>query len=141
MIFFVLAGGEAVEVQDVIGSIVEPNSSNIRDRDTRTALKAYDNSPPNHVNQACNAHIKLDKHIVDFSNPQESQFGKGSNHFNDISIAVHDLIIPWSEIVLKEKIGAGMLIFPYIWHPKKFRFFYVTVSILKIFKYYGMVQK
>jgi serine/threonine-protein kinase CTR1 len=101
-------GGEAVEVQDAIGSIVEPNSSNVTKSDTRPILKAYDNNnPPNHVNQACNAFIKLDKHIVDFSNPHESQFGQGSNPFNDISVAVYDLTIPWCELVLKEKIGAG----------------------------------
>jgi hypothetical protein len=47
-------------------------------------LEAYDNNNPWLVNQACNALIKLDKHIVDFSNPQESQFEKGLNHFNDI---------------------------------------------------------
>ncbi|XP_078157230.1 protein kinase superfamily protein isoform X1 [Carex rostrata] len=96
------------EVQDAIGSIVEPKSSNVTDNDTQATLKKYDdNNLPNHVNQSCNADIKLDKHIVDFNNPHEIQFGQGSNPFNDISIAVHDLTIPWCELVLKEKIGAG----------------------------------
>jgi hypothetical protein len=113
-------------VQDAIGSIVEPNSSNVSKSDNRPALEAYHNNNPRLVNQACNALIKLDKHTVDFSNPQESQFGKGSNHFNDISVAVHDLTIPWSELVLKEKIGAGrfihLLIFPYTCYSQFFYF-------------------
>lgn len=29
---------------------------------------------------------------------------------SDLSLAVDDLIIPWSELVLKEKIGAGTLV-------------------------------
>lgn len=107
---FVLAGVPG-EVQDAIGSIVEPKSSNVTDNDTQATLRKYDdNNLPNHVNQSCNADIKLDKHIVDFNNPHESQFGQGSNPFNDISIAVHDLTIPWCELVLKEKIGAGISI-------------------------------
>lgn len=101
----------ADEVQDAIGSIVEPESSNVTDNDTRVTRKKYDdNNHPNLVNQSCNADIKLDKHIVDFNNPHESQFGQGSNPFNDISIAVDDLTIPWCELVLKEKIGAGISI-------------------------------
>ncbi|KAJ1699653.1 hypothetical protein LUZ63_008165 [Rhynchospora breviuscula] len=101
-------GGEAVEVQDAIGSIVEPNSSYVTNQDIRPSVKSYDdNNLPNQLNQACNAFVKPNKHISDFGIVQEGQCGQGSNPFNDISIAIHDLIIPWSELALKEKIGAG----------------------------------
>ncbi|OAY64383.1 Serine/threonine-protein kinase CTR1 [Ananas comosus] len=49
--------------------------------------------------------IKADKN-TNFDVREENHFGQCSA-LNDISLAVDDLMIPWSELVLKEKIGAG----------------------------------
>lgn len=50
--------------------------------------------------------IKADKN-TNFDVREENHFGQCSA-LNDISLAVDDLMIPWSELVLKEKIGAGI---------------------------------
>jgi serine/threonine-protein kinase CTR1 len=49
------------------------------------------------------SNLKLDK-------KQELAFIKGTQLWNtvsDLSLAADDLIIPWGDLVLKEKIGAG----------------------------------
>ncbi|XP_072970936.1 serine/threonine-protein kinase CTR1-like isoform X2 [Typha angustifolia] len=51
------------------------------------------------------ADLRDDK-LIDSSLHEKHQFGQ-SFPLNNISLAVDDLIIPWSELVLKEKIGAG----------------------------------
>uniref|UniRef100_I1P0W6 non-specific serine/threonine protein kinase n=1 Tax=Oryza glaberrima TaxID=4538 RepID=I1P0W6_ORYGL len=43
-----------------------------------------------------------------FSSPEDTQSAQ-SDPFSDISLDIEDLIIPWSELVLKEKIGAGKM--------------------------------
>ncbi|KAJ4764794.1 protein kinase family protein [Rhynchospora pubera] len=150
-------GGEAAEVQDAIGSIVEPNSSNVTNQDTRPSVKLYDdNNLPNKLNQACNAFVKPDKHISDFGIAQEGQCGQGSNPFNDISIAIHDLIIPWSELALKEKIGAGSfgtvhradwhgsdvavkILMEQDFHPERLKEFLREVAIMKSLRHPNIV--
>jgi hypothetical protein len=42
-----------------------------------------------------------------FSFPEDTQSGL-SDPFSDMSLDIEELIIPWSELVLKEKIGAGV---------------------------------
>ncbi|XP_073004375.1 serine/threonine-protein kinase CTR1 isoform X3 [Typha latifolia] len=51
------------------------------------------------------ADLRDDK-LIDSSLHEKHQFGQ-SFPLNNISLAVDDLMIPWSELVLKEKIGAG----------------------------------
>jgi len=48
--------------------------------------------------------VEYIKHI--FSFPEDTRSGL-SDPFSDMSLDIEDLIIPWSELVLKEKIGAG----------------------------------
>ncbi|XP_074558843.1 serine/threonine-protein kinase CTR1-like isoform X2 [Curcuma longa] len=58
----------------------------------------------NELQDAAPYEPKADKKDVKF---MEDSKQIGNRHSNDISLAVDDLKIPWSELVLKERIGAG----------------------------------
>ena len=42
-----------------------------------------------------------------FSFPEDILCGQ-RDPFSDISLSIEDLVIPWSELAVREKIGAGM---------------------------------
>lgn len=78
------------------------------------------------------------------------------NSVSDLSLAADDLIIPWSELVLKEKIGAGSfgtvhradwhgsdvavkILMEQDFHPERFREFMREVAIMKSLRHPNIV--
>ncbi|KAK3132638.1 hypothetical protein QOZ80_6AG0525500 [Eleusine coracana subsp. coracana] len=99
------------------------------------------------------SNLKLDK-------KQELALIEGTqqlrNTVSDLSLAADDLIIPWSELVLKEKIGAGSfgtvhradwhgsdvavkILMEQDFHPERFREFMREVAIMKSLRHPNIV--
>jgi len=92
------AAGTVIDLDEAMGSNLGPNSSHATNSDcqaTFTDLKAGTQRGSQDGN-----------FIMQRSSPEDTQSGL-SDPFSDMSLEIEDLIIPWSELVLKEKIGAG----------------------------------
>ncbi|KAG0533226.1 hypothetical protein BDA96_04G174700 [Sorghum bicolor] len=92
------AAGTVIDLDEAMRSNLGPNSSHATNSDcqaTFTDLKAGTQRGSQDGN-----------FIMQRSSPEDTQSGL-SDPFSDMSLEIEDLIIPWSELVLKEKIGAG----------------------------------
>ncbi|KAJ1279356.1 hypothetical protein BS78_04G149400 [Paspalum vaginatum] len=91
------AAGTVIDLDEAMGSNLGPNSSHATNSDC----------------QATFPHLKAGalpdsqgNFIMQRSFPEDTQSGL-SDPFSDMSLEIEDLIIPWNELALKEKIGAG----------------------------------
>lgn len=85
----------AIDLDAAMGSNRGPNSSHATNSDLQTTL----------------SHIKRDagrdgNFIRQRSFPEDILSGQ-RDPFSDVSLSIEDLIIPWSELAVREKIGAG----------------------------------
>jgi len=89
------AAGTVIDLDEAMGSNLGPNSSHATNSDCQATFKAGTQRGSQDGN-----------FIMQRSSPEDTQSGL-SDPFSDMSLEIEDLIIPWSELVLKEKIGAG----------------------------------
>ncbi|RZR96537.1 hypothetical protein BHM03_00025576, partial [Ensete ventricosum] len=75
----------------------------------------------------------------DFRFIEDSRKG-GNRSNNDISLAVDDLSIPWSELILKERIGAGICMYFLVNHYLRFHIPHRYVPLELSIVLNGMVQ-
>ncbi|XP_066318552.1 serine/threonine-protein kinase CTR1-like isoform X5 [Miscanthus floridulus] len=81
-----------------MGSNLGPNSSHATNSDCQATFT--------HLKDGTQRGSQDGNFIMQRSSPEDTQSGL-SDPFSDMSLEIEDLIIPWSELVLKEKIGAG----------------------------------
>ncbi|XP_062219189.1 serine/threonine-protein kinase CTR1-like isoform X2 [Phragmites australis] len=92
------AAGTAIDLDEAIGSNLGPNSSHPTNSDFQASFS--------HFKAGAQPGSRDGNFIMQRSFPEDTQSGQ-SDPFSDISLDIEDLIIPWIELVLKEKIGAG----------------------------------
>ncbi|TVU29891.1 hypothetical protein EJB05_21482 [Eragrostis curvula] len=93
------AAGTVIDLDEAMGSNLGPNSSHATNND-------FQGSFP-HPTAAAQLRSQEGHFMMQRSFPEDAQSGQ-SDPFSDMSLDIEDLIIPWSELVLREKIGAGV---------------------------------
>ncbi|CAD6342472.1 unnamed protein product [Miscanthus lutarioriparius] len=92
------AAGTVIDLDEPMGSNLGPNSSHATNSDCQATFT--------HLKDGTQRGSQDGNFIMQRSSPEDTQSGL-SDPFSDMSLEIEDLIIPWSELVLKEKIGAG----------------------------------
>lgn len=92
------AAGTVIDLDEPMGSNLGPNSSHATNSDCQATFS--------HLKDGTQRGSQDGNFIMQRSSPEDTQSGL-SDPFSDMSLEIEDLIIPWSELVLKEKIGAG----------------------------------
>ncbi|RLM78867.1 serine/threonine-protein kinase CTR1-like [Panicum miliaceum] len=87
-----------INLDEAVGSNLGPNSSHGTNSDCQATFP--------HLKAGAQLGSQDENFIMRRSFPEDTQSGL-SDPFSDMSLDIEDLIIPWSELVLKEKIGAG----------------------------------
>ncbi|CAN6251751.1 unnamed protein product [Urochloa humidicola] len=90
--------GTVIDLDEAVGSNLTPNSSHGTNSDCQATFP--------HLKAGAPLGSQGENFIMQRSFPEDTQSGL-SDPFSDMSLDIEDLIIPWSELVLKEKIGAG----------------------------------
>ncbi|CAL5021692.1 unnamed protein product [Urochloa decumbens] len=90
--------GTVIDLDEAVGSNLAPNSSHGTNSDCQATFP--------HLTASASLGSPDENFIMQRSFPEDTQ-SRLSDPFSDMSIDIEDLIIPWSELVLKEKIGAG----------------------------------
>ncbi|CAN6278710.1 unnamed protein product [Urochloa humidicola] len=90
--------GTVIDLDEAVGSNLAPNSSHETNSDCQATFP--------HLKAGASLGSPDENFIMQRSFPEDTQ-SRLSDPFSDMSIDIEDLIIPWSELVLKEKIGAG----------------------------------
>ncbi|KAL6899846.1 hypothetical protein ACP4OV_006504 [Aristida adscensionis] len=141
------AAGTVIDLDEAMGSNLGPNSSHATNSDFQATFPhlrtaAPSGSPDEHV-------------IMQRSFPEDTQSAQ-SDPFSDMSLDIEDLIIPWSELVLKEKIGAGSfgtvhradwngsdvavkILMEQDFHPERLKEFLREVAIMKSLRHPNIV--
>ncbi|XP_034601443.1 serine/threonine-protein kinase CTR1 isoform X1 [Setaria viridis] len=92
------AAGTVIDLDEAMGSNLGPNTSHGTNSDCQATFP--------HLNAGAQLGSQDENFMMQRSFPEDTQSGL-SDPFSDMSLDIEDLIIPWSELVLKEKIGAG----------------------------------
>lgn len=92
------AAGTVIDLDETMGSNLGPNSSHATNSDCQATFP--------HLKAGAQPGSQEGNFIMQRSFPEDTQSGL-SDPFSDMSLEIEDLIIPWKELVLKEKIGAG----------------------------------
>ncbi|AQK71412.1 Serine/threonine-protein kinase CTR1 [Zea mays] len=92
------AAGTVIDLDEVMGSNLGLNSSHATNSDCQATFT--------HLKAGTRRSSQDGSFIMQRSSQEDTQSGL-SDPFSDMSLEIEDLIIPWSELVLKEKIGAG----------------------------------
>lgn len=92
------AAGTVIDLDEAMGSNLGLNSSHATNSDCQATFT--------HLKAGTRRSSQDGSFIMQRSSPEDTQSGL-SDPFSDMSLEIEDLIIPWSELVLKEKIGAG----------------------------------
>ncbi|KAF8686677.1 hypothetical protein HU200_043509 [Digitaria exilis] len=92
------AAGTVIDLDEAVGSNLGPSLSHATNSDCQATFPR-----PKSDAQLINQNENF---IMQRSFPEDTQSGL-SDPFSDMPLDIEDLIIPWSELVLKEKIGAG----------------------------------
>ncbi|KAG2651314.1 hypothetical protein PVAP13_1NG279000 [Panicum virgatum] len=87
-----------IDLDEAVGSNVGLNSSHGTNSDCQATLP--------HLKAGAQLGCQDENFIMQRSFPEDTQSGL-CDPFSDMSLDIEDLIIPWCELVLKEKIGAG----------------------------------
>ncbi|XP_034601459.1 serine/threonine-protein kinase CTR1 isoform X2 [Setaria viridis] len=87
-----------IDLDEAMGSNLGPNTSHGTNSDCQATFP--------HLNAGAQLGSQDENFMMQRSFPEDTQSGL-SDPFSDMSLDIEDLIIPWSELVLKEKIGAG----------------------------------
>ncbi|OEL14922.1 Serine/threonine-protein kinase CTR1 [Dichanthelium oligosanthes] len=87
-----------IDLDEAVGSNLGPNSSHGTNSGCQATFPR--------LNAGAQLGSQDENFIMQWSFPEDTQSGL-SDPFSDMSLDIEDLIIPWSELVLKEKIGAG----------------------------------
>ncbi|KAM0866057.1 hypothetical protein ACQ4PT_042855 [Festuca glaucescens] len=88
----------AIDLDGAMGSNRGPNSSHATNSDLQTTLS--------HIKGDAQRSGRDGNFIRQRSFPEDILSGQ-RDPFSDISLSIEDLIIPWSELAVREKIGAG----------------------------------
>ncbi|CAD6250831.1 unnamed protein product [Miscanthus lutarioriparius] len=92
------AAGTVIDLDEPMGSNLGPNSSHATNSDCQATFT--------HLKDGTQRGSQDGNFIMQRSSLEDTQSGL-SDPFSDMSLEIEDLIIPWSELVLKEKIGTG----------------------------------
>ncbi|CAL4969053.1 unnamed protein product [Urochloa decumbens] len=90
--------GTVIDLDEAVGSNLAPNPSHGTNSDCQATFP--------HLKASASLGNPDENFVMQRSFPEDTQ-SRLSDPFSDMSIDIEDLIIPWSELVLKEKIGAG----------------------------------
>ncbi|KAL6634241.1 hypothetical protein ACP70R_026912 [Stipagrostis hirtigluma subsp. patula] len=141
------AAGTVIDLDEAMGSNLGPNSSHATNSDCQATFP--------HLKAGAQSGSQ-DEHVtMQRSFPEDTQLRK-SSPFNDMSLDIEDLTIPWSELVLKEKIGAGSfgtvhradwndsdvavkILMEQDFHPERLREFLREVAIMKSLRHPNIV--
>ncbi|KAK3154238.1 hypothetical protein QOZ80_2BG0188030 [Eleusine coracana subsp. coracana] len=141
------AAGTVIDLDETMGSNLGPNSSHAANSDCQAAFP--------HPKAGAQPNSQEGHSIMQRSFSEDAQSGQ-SNPFSDMSLDIEDLIIPWSELVLREKIGAGSfgtvhradwngsdvavkILMEQDFHPERLKEFLREVAIMKSLRHPNIV--
>ncbi|WVZ75199.1 hypothetical protein U9M48_023280 [Paspalum notatum var. saurae] len=104
------AAGTVINLDEAMGSNLGPNSSHATNSDCQATF-------PHLKAGAQSGTGSQGNFIMQRSFPDDTQSGL-SDPFSDMSLEIEDLIIPWNELILKEKIGAVSVVSCLLFWPK-----------------------
>uniref|UniRef100_J3LDE4 non-specific serine/threonine protein kinase n=1 Tax=Oryza brachyantha TaxID=4533 RepID=J3LDE4_ORYBR len=139
--------GTVVDLDEAIGSNIGPNLLPATNSDFQATISYH--------SRGAQSSSQDGKNVVQKSFLEDTQSAH-SDPFSDISIDSEDLIIPWSELVLKEKIGAGSfgtvqradwngsdvavkILMEQDFHPQRLKEFLREVAIMKSLRHPNIV--
>uniref|UniRef100_A0A0E0K0K0 non-specific serine/threonine protein kinase n=1 Tax=Oryza punctata TaxID=4537 RepID=A0A0E0K0K0_ORYPU len=139
--------GTVVDLDEAIGSNIGPNLSPATNSDFQANFPHHSRGPQSSGQDG--------NFFMQKSSPEDTQSAQ-SDPFSDISLDIEDLIIPWSELVLKEKIGAGSfgtvhradwngsdvavkILMEQDFHPERLKEFLREVAIMKSLRHPNIV--
>uniref|UniRef100_A0A0D9VGK3 non-specific serine/threonine protein kinase n=1 Tax=Leersia perrieri TaxID=77586 RepID=A0A0D9VGK3_9ORYZ len=144
MMFNDPAAGTTVDLDEAMGSNIGPNSSHATNCNFQATFSHH-----GHGAQSSGQDGNI---FMQNSFPEDAQ----NDPFSEISLDIEDLIIPWSELVLKEKIGAGSfgtvhradwngsdvavkILMEQDFHPERLKEFLREVAIMKSLRHPNIV--
>ncbi|XP_052142482.1 serine/threonine-protein kinase CTR1-like isoform X1 [Oryza glaberrima] len=139
--------GTVVDLDEAMGSNIGPNLSPATNSDFQANFS--------HRSRGAQSSGQDGNFLIQKSSPEDTQSAQ-SDPFSDISLDIEDLIIPWSELVLKEKIGAGSfgtvhhadwngsdvavkILMEQDFHPERLKEFLREVAIMKSLRHPNIV--
>ncbi|GJM85147.1 hypothetical protein PR202_ga01572 [Eleusine coracana subsp. coracana] len=127
------AAGTVIDLDEAMGSNLGSNSSHAANSDCQAAFP--------HPKAGAQPNCQEGHSIMQRSFPEDAQSGQ-SDPFSDMSLDIEDLIIPWSELVLREKTVqdvAVKILMEQDFHPERLKEFLREVAIMKSLRHPNIV--